>query len=124
MSLRYCQVRQCNGHPPKYDNCLTEALHESCSAMVGWADEEGGSTESPYGYRWLILGHDGIEIDALEWSGGFDLKVAPDTFLIITTNDQGFVYMDSFDTAEEARAAYDGFDHAYGIWSEANEYAY
>jgi hypothetical protein len=52
------------------------------------------------------------------------MKVAPDTYLIITNNDRGSVYATSFDTAEEARAAYDEFDHAYGIWSEANEYAY
>jgi hypothetical protein len=124
MSLRYCGLLECNGHLSKYDNCLTEALHESCSAMVGWADEEGGSCDSPYGYRWLILGHDSIEVKAFDWSGGFDIRTVPGTYLIITTTDQGFVYLESFDTADEAKAAYDEFDRLYGIWSEANEYAY
>lgn len=113
---------ECRGHSGKFDNCLAESLYEQCAGMIGWADEEGGSTEYQ-GYMWLILGVDSIEITADEWSGGFDIRTVPGTWLTLLTTDQGFVYLTGYNSRDDAQAAYDEHIRAWEIWDAANDAA-
>lgn len=110
----------CAGHLGKFSDCLSEALYEQAAGTVGWADDEGGTTEFE-GYMWLILGHESIEIPAADWSGDFDIKTAPGTWLTLLTTDQGFVYLTAYGTRDEAQDAYDTHIAAYDAWDAAND---
>lgn len=117
--IGYCELKSegCKGHLGKYPNCLTEALHQATASMIGFADEENGDVDSPYGYRWLIIAKEQITIKADAWDGGFDFHVAADQYFIIVTNDQGHVTLFAFDTEEQARADWAEFEAAYnGEW--------
>lgn len=116
--MKYCPpaIEECKGHFGKYSNCLESALHQAAGSMVGWADEESGDVESPYGFRWLVLMKEQTTIKAGDWDGGFDFIVAGDQYFIIVENGQGFVNVFPFDTEQDARADWAAFDAAYGEW--------
>lgn len=114
--MHCADIIECEGHFGKHGNCLTQALHEAAGSMQGWAEEESGDVDSPYGFRWLIIANESIAITPDYWSADFTLNVAAGQYFIITENDRGFVRLFSFDSEADARADWDLFMCAYGEW--------
>lgn len=112
-----CEMKQCNGHMAKFDNCLAEALYELGDM---YADEHCGDTDGP-GYMWLFLFDDSHRVEPEEWSGMFGFTIAAGTYVTLFTNDQGFVYLTGYLRREEAQAAYDEFEREYSLWAESVE---
>jgi hypothetical protein len=106
----------------KFDNARDEFLYDM--TLNGWANESSGDSESPT--RWFAL----VIIERAElaevWAALDDSRRAMVSAresagdlvgsFIVSTDSQGFVYVESFDTADLARAEYAARDAEYGEW--------
>lgn len=111
-----CEMKQCNGHPPKHDNCLSEALYE---LGTDYAVEHCGNAIEWWGYMCLYLFDESHKVEAEDWSGMFGFTIAAGTYVTLFNNDQGRVTMTGYLTREEAQAAYDEFEREFSLWSES-----
>lgn len=123
MNVPTCPVPGCSGHLGKFADCLAQALW--CLGE-DYADESGGDSES-VGYCMLFLFGETTWISSLAkdmfaYLDVPDFAFGPTTYVILTEVSSGQVSMEGFDNANDARAAYDAHDRAYGEWSEANDY--
>lgn len=105
---------KCPGHAvvDKFPDCLTEAVYG------GMFDEETGTVDG-FGV-WVGLV---IQEVAETINNGTDTPVTipAGTFLIVTENDQGHIWVDTYPTAEAAQSAYDTWERLYAEWSEVAE---
>lgn len=115
-----CPLPGCPGYHVKFSTCLVEALYGVYATCVGTATEECGDVE--WGtYAWLIIEPDTFKIRANEWDGHTDMTVAGPLYAILSTDNQGYVYLETFDTERAAQDAYDRHERAYALWAEENE---
>lgn len=118
-----CGIPGCSGHLGKFDDCLSEALW---NMGTDYADEYGGDSSGPCGYSMLFLFDESTRLSKLfkHWSELYvpDFVIGSGTYVMLTEHDSGRIYRESFETEQEARAAFDAHDRAYGEWSEANGY--
>lgn len=120
MNEQGCGFPGCPGGHWKYGTCLAEALYGVYALIHGDATEECGDVDWGV-YAWLIVEHDTFTIKADEWDGHADMTVAGPLCAVMSTTDQGFVYLVTYDTEREAQSAYDEIERAYGLWAEGNE---
>lgn len=118
--MERCTQDGCTGHLGKFPDCLTEALWE----VSMFAGDSTGNTEA-YGHYTLI--HvDGDESHTM----GADLGAPvpgpvvslPAGWYMVCTNDQGFVWLESWAASEETEATsrFADLDHEYCQWLEIN----
>lgn len=111
---------ECPGHEgwQKFADCLTEALYSA---------GDDGSTGNVDNFGWhisLIVQDMAETIDAAY--DDVKITIPAGTYCLIRTNDQGHVYRDTYDTAEDAQAAFDDWESRYGDYLaglDAREYA-
>lgn len=115
--MHRCVVPGCEGHLGKYSDCLSEALW---TLGEDYADESGGDTEGP-GYAMLFVFHGSVWLSDLDKAlfptlGVPDFLIGGGTFVMLTGVDSGQVSMEGFACEDDARAAFDAHDRAYGMW--------
>ncbi len=95
------------------DNPVAEALDMD---VYGYADETTGSVEA-YGHFALFIVESPFDVDV----PNVGKVTVPVGNYILSTGDQGFVYLQEYDDADSARAAFAGAEKVYGEWLELNE---
>lgn len=106
--------------PTKYDSARDEIIGQTAFE----SDDSTGDVESPVGYIALVsllgriedLGGDDYAIELATTYG-----VEPAEWFghhIVTTTDQGFVYVESFDSESLAREEYDCRAARYAEWAD------
>jgi hypothetical protein len=105
----------------KYDSAAHEVISHLSSVTEGYGKEETGDSESPTGYFALVILDDTCDLDFADTStnyprGDYVGEVAREYGVtaddvkgahIVTTNEQGFVSVETFETEDEAREEYD-----------------
>ena len=110
-----CAV-DCAGHMGKFADCVTEAIWQ-LSLDSSYSESATGSVEA-YGW-YALMTFD--EAEAVTLSDGSSVSVPKGTY-IISTNDQGFVYLSEYgDDTARAEADFKAEDDAYGEWLDVNE---
>lgn len=109
----------------KFDSARDEYLYDMC---VGeWANDSDGDSEAPTGYFWQISNSPeelSEIVDAfgnLETRLGFIANELIVGYFIVQTNDQGFVYVEEFETQETLNDAYNSLTDEFSIWLEQDD---
>lgn len=84
------------------------------------ADESLGNCD--YGWMALFLVYDEWTIPAAEWSGDDDMTFPAGSFMTLTEDTSGSVWVSWHPVDTLAQEHYDGFAHYFAIWEEANGY--
>lgn len=118
--MNRCVVPGCEGHLGRHSNCLSEALW---NLGEDYANESGGDSEGP-GYAMLFMFHDSVWISDLDKGlfltlGVPDFLIGGGTFVMLTRANSAMVFMEGFTCEDDARAAFDAHDKAYGLWYDA-----
>lgn len=86
-----------------------------------WADDTDGEVDSPTGYFALVtdITHDTFVQVGIAFDDEQVATLTPADFgehVVITGDSQGFIYVESFDTADEATRKYNALQDDYGVW--------
>lgn len=104
----------CDGHAgvDKFDSCLVEALfYADHDAQTGDVDGFG---------RWVCLVIQD-EAETLDSNRDLPVTIPAGTYMVITTDDHGFVGYDVYESAQQAQEAFDGWEARYGAYLDAFE---
>ena len=113
--------------PTKYDSAADEIIAALSDEAEGYGtrDDTTGEVDAPTGYVSLVIIPADVDLTADYMGGDMIARLAADYGVtaadvagvhIVTTNDQGFVSVVTFDTEDEARAAFDQLSAEYAEW--------
>jgi len=103
----------------KFDSARDELFY--VMTLEGWANESSGSVECPTGF-FARISNSQAEIAEIRQAFTEESRAVSDNEIIghflCTENDQGFWYVEEFDTESELLAAYNRLDATYSDWLE------
>jgi hypothetical protein len=112
----------------RYASPVAEVIGMLSDPMEGYVVEDAGDVESPVGFMSLVFIGDQVDLgmgdDPDGWFAGMVRGLVEEHgvtasdvagFHIVTTDDQGFVGVESFGSADEARGE---FDRRVELWSD------
>lgn len=122
-------------HPTKYDSAADEVIAILSDEAEGYGKKSSGNVDAPTGHYALVILDSTCDLDVQDTTGAYppgDLAgetareygvTAADITgcFIVTSNDQGFVSVQRFETPGEAEAAYEVLEAAFDAWSDDNE---
>lgn len=128
---RYLVTEHAPYFATKYDSAAAEVIAILSSVSEGYGKDETGDAEAPTGYFALVLLDDSCDLDFSDYTNyplgdeagelAREYGVTADDVKgshIVTTNSQGFVSVETFDSAQQARDEYDCRACRYGVWSD------
>jgi len=117
--------------PTKYDSAAHEVIAILASVSEGYGKAETGESDSPVGFLALVILDDSCDLDFADHTNYPRGDLAGETAReygvtaddvrgahIVTWNSQGFVSVETFDTADEAQAEFDCRAARYAEWSD------
>lgn len=118
----------------KYDSARDEVIAILADYNEGFGAAQSGDAESPTGYFQLVHLTEECDLDFTDHTnyplGDYAGEVARTYGVthadvlghyIVTTDSQGFVYVQSYDSARDARQAFDSLADAYASWCDDGE---
>jgi len=119
-------------HPTRFDSARDEVVGILSSASEGYGTAESGDVEAPTGFFALVLLDQSCDLDVQDTTGAYPIgdeagEVARTYGVtaedikgswIVTTNSQGFYDVVRFNTAGEAREAFDCAEARYAEWND------
>ena len=116
----------------KYDSAAHEVIAILADISEGYGKEATGDVESPTGYVQLVHLDDTCDLDVQDTTGAYPLGdyagevaraygVTADDIKgswLVTSNSQGFVSCERFDTAEATTDAYRCAEARYDVWAD------
>jgi hypothetical protein len=109
-----CDQEGCTGHLGKFSSCLDEAVWELSLDTV--MDRETGRTEA-HGHFTVMTFHADEEHKIQHGA----TVIIPAGWYLVEENDQGFVWVVSYDNEADMIKVFDEHDQRYGEWLDANE---
>lgn len=99
----------CPGHEgtDKFGSCLAEALH--------YCDHDDTTGDADGFGRWVGLVIQ-TESETLDSDRDLPVTIPAGTYAIVSEDGCGFTSMDTYDTAEQAQAAFDDWADRYGLY--------
>ena len=118
--------------PTKYDSAAAEVIAGLASVSEGYGREETGDVESPAGYVQRVTLDHSCDLDWQHNGGGNypagdpvgdtarEYGVTPDDVIghhVVVTNEQGFVMVQTYHTADAADIVFRHAEERYAAWS-------
>jgi hypothetical protein len=105
----------------KFNSDRDAYLHEL--TLMGWANDWAGDVESPTGWFALVINNDDeVESIAQSFPAATALLDELTGFFLVEENEGGFVNVEKFDSADEAREEFDRLSDVYSTWAETGEW--
>jgi hypothetical protein len=118
----------------KYDSAAAEVISILSDYSEGYGTAQSGDVEAPTGFFALVILDDSTDLDFADTTGSYPVGdyagevartygVTADDVRgahVVTTNSQGFVSVQTFDTADEAQAHYAELEAAYSAWLDSD----
>lgn len=113
-----CDYPVCPGSHHKFSDCRTEALYvlSVCAGMFD--DGQTGSVEWST-HTTLFCFTESAQFDRADIDMAFDVYFEAGTHYLIHTNDQGFVWPQTFGSKVEAENAFNELDQQYSAWLDS-----
>jgi hypothetical protein len=113
----------------KFSSARDECLY--VMTLDGWANESTGNSEAPTGWFALVVNEPAELTEILQAFDGFpdveaswtdaEIRAELTGAFIVSTDSQGFVYVEAFPTAGAAKTEYDARDAAYSAWDDQGD---
>jgi hypothetical protein len=109
----------------KFDSARDEIVSLLSDWLSGFGEYCSGDVESPTGFFEMVIIPDTIDFNNVPYWEAYvielinDYGVVPGEIIgnwVVTTNSQGFVYVERFETEEMAREAYTILENEYVEW--------